>query len=102
MFRATILLCIWLSMCASVVAEDFQPKVCASAVEYVGGALHPAIAHEAFIGLDQPLVGDIDGPLAGKLADAVEWILKNTPAPGITAAVGFPGQGLWSTSRGLA
>jgi D-alanyl-D-alanine carboxypeptidase len=102
MFQTTIHFCVWLSGCAAVVAEDFQPKVCASAVEYLGGALHPAVVPEAFVGLDRPLVGEIDRPLAAKLNDAVEWILKNTPAPGITAAVGFPGQGLWSTSRGLA
>jgi D-alanyl-D-alanine carboxypeptidase len=102
MARTALFLFMCLSACDSAFAADFQPKVCTSAVEYVGGARHPAMAAAVFAGLDQPLVGDLDRPLVRKLNEAVGWILKKTSAPGITAAVGIPGQGLWSTSRGLA
>jgi len=95
-----LLICWFARDCA--IADDFQPKVCTSTVDYVGGALHPALAPETFDGLDQCLVGELDGSLVRKLDEAVSWILKNTLAPGVTAAVGVPGQGLWSTSRGLA
>jgi D-alanyl-D-alanine carboxypeptidase len=102
MCRAAMFLCFWTLVCNSVVGEDFKPKICTSAVEYIGAALHPAVPHQAFPELHQPLLRKLDESLVAKLDEAVEWVLKNTPAPGITAAVGIPGQGLWSTSRGLA
>ena len=88
--------------CQNAAADDFQPKVCAAAVEYVGKALHPAVVPTALAELGQPLAGDLDPVLVGSLNDSVDWILKNTKAPGLTVAVGLPGRGIWSTSKGLA
>ena len=89
----------WLS--ASGFAEDYKPQVCA-AVEYRGAALHPAIAAETLSAARHDVDGTIEGPLAAGLDEAVDWILNNTKAPGITAAVAIPGEGIWSVSRGLA
>lgn len=41
-------------------------------------------------------------PLSLRLDSAVDWILEKTGAPGITAAVGIPGQGVWEATRGVA
>jgi D-alanyl-D-alanine carboxypeptidase len=83
-------------------AEDYVPKQCAAAVEYVGAPLHAPPDSTAFSGLDGDMTGFLDDSLVARLDRAVGWILANTAAPGITAAVGIPGEGLWSVSRGLA
>lgn len=47
----------------------------------------------------------MEGPLPASLSEAFErdldWVLRNTGTPGITAAVGLPGQGLWTATRGV-
>ncbi len=91
-----------LSPCLAAQADDFKPRVCSAAVEYVGDPLHPPLPHDALSGLAAPCVGALDGSLVKKLEAVVDWILTNSSAPGITAAVGLPGKGLWSTSRGMA
>jgi len=83
-------------------AEDYAPRRCATAVEYVGAPLHPPPDSAVFSGLDGAMTGSLDDSLVARLDLAVGWILANTAAPGITAAVGIPGEGLWSVSRGLA
>jgi D-alanyl-D-alanine carboxypeptidase len=83
-------------------AEDYEPKRCATAVGYVGAPLHAPLDTALFSGLDGAMTGALDDSLVARLDGAVSWILANTRAPGITAAVGIPGQGIWSVSRGLA
>jgi len=100
--RFAVGLCLVLLAQVCDAADDFEPRVCASAVEYAGPPLHAGVATEVFAAIAPELQGELDPALAARLSDAVDWILKNTPAPGITAAVGIPGKGIWSTSRGLA
>jgi D-alanyl-D-alanine carboxypeptidase len=82
--------------------EDFKPQVCATAVEYRGAPLHAAISAETLATVRHDLDGTIDASLSARLDQVVDWILKNTKAPGISVAVGIPGEGTWSASRGLA
>lgn len=83
-------------------AEDYAPKRCATAVAYAGPALHAPPESTVFSGLDGPMTGALDDSLSARLDGVVAWIIANTAAPGITAAVGIPGEGLWSASRGVA
>ena len=83
-------------------APDYEPQICRSAAAYRGAPLHPPLPASSLAGA----AGDFDTPLDDALCAAlekdIEWILANTSAPGITAAVGMPDRGMWSTSRGLA
>lgn len=81
-------------------ADDYEPKICATAVTYRGPDLHPPVAPTAFPKADDRLEGALDPSLSAKLDGIADWILKNTKAPALTAAVGIPGQGIWSVSRG--
>jgi D-alanyl-D-alanine carboxypeptidase len=82
-------------------AEETKPVKCTAAVAYRGGALHAAPPADVWTIPDGKLEGAPDPLLALRLSDAVDWILDKAKAPGITAAVGIPGKGLWSVSRGL-
>ncbi len=64
--------------------------------------MHPAVSAQTLAAVRHDLDGTLDIPLSQRLNEAVDWILENTKTPGITAAVGIPGQGIWSMSRGLA
>lgn len=78
------------------------PRRCDHAVPYVGAALHAPPDSAAFVALDGALDGALDDSLRARLEGALDWILAHTPTPGITAAVGIPGHGLWSATRGVA
>lgn len=91
-----------LGLCATSIAEDYKPQICSKAVEYRGAPLHAAVSAETLAAVRHDLDGTIDDSLSGRLDEVVDWILKNTKAPGISAAVGIPGEGIWSASRGLA
>lgn len=84
------------------VAEDDTPKRCPSAVPYVGPPLHAPLDTAWFAGLDGAMTGALDDSLVARLDGAVASILAITKAPAITAAVGIPGEGLWTASRGVA
>ena len=84
------------------IAEDYEPKRCAAAIQYAGPPLHAPLDSALFAGLDGTMTGALDDSLVARLDAAVSWILVNTQAPAITAAVGIPGEGLWTTSRGVA
>lgn len=75
---------------------------CSAPSPYTGAPLHPALAEEAFPKSGEDIHGALDDALVMRLDHAVDWILERTKAPGITAAVGIPGKGLWSTDRGTA
>ena len=95
---AAALLCT-LSVDGGVVHE---PKLCVSAVPYAGPPLHVPPDSAIFAGADGAMAGALGDSLTSRLDGVISWILANTAAPGITAAVGIPGEGLWSSSRGLA
>lgn len=82
-------------------AQAAKPVTCKSTVAYRGGALHSALPAEAWAMPEGKLDGALDPLLALRLSEAVDWILDQARAPGITAAIGIPGQGLWAVSRGL-
>ena len=82
------------------IADDYEPKNCTAAVAYRGPAVHSPIAATAFPSADATLDGKLDPALSAKLDGIADWILKNTKAPALTAAVGIPGQGTWSVTRG--
>lgn len=75
---------------------------CDTAVPYRGTALHPPVTAEVFVAIPRELGGEPDKDLSARLDATVDGILKRTKAPGMTAAVGIPGQGVWHVSRGLA
>jgi D-alanyl-D-alanine carboxypeptidase len=83
-------------------AEDDAPRRCTSAVDYVGPPLHAPLDTALFFGLDGAMTGALDDSLVARLDATVDWILANTTAPAITAAIGIPGEGLWMTSRGVS
>lgn len=85
----------------AVSAEEPKPVKCTAAVAYRGGALHPAPPADVWAVPEGKLEGAPDPLLALRLSEAVDWILDKAKAPGITAAVGIPGKGLWAVSRGL-
>lgn len=102
MNRLTLALVLVLTNAAWGNASDYEPVVCTSASAYRGKALRAPVSAEVFAAL--PPIDDrpVAAPLAQKLDGVVYWILENTCAPGVTAAVAVPGHGFWSTSRGLA
>jgi D-alanyl-D-alanine carboxypeptidase len=103
MLRPARFLCsfLLLSACATS-AEDYKPQVCETAVEYRGAPLHAAVSAETLAAVRHDLDGTVDDGLAARLDEVVDWILKNTKAPGISVAVGIPGEGIWSANRGMA
>ncbi|MBC8135892.1 MAG: beta-lactamase family protein [Fibrella sp.] len=82
--------------------ESPEKTDCDDAVPYRGTALHPPVVEEVFVSIAPDLRGEPDKNLSARLDAAIDDILKKTKAPGITAAVGIPGQGIWYVSRGLA
>ena len=93
-----------LLLCASstILADDYKPAICSSAVEYRGSPLHAPVAAAAFAKAPGDLSGKLDDVLTKQFDAFVDEVLNKSLTPAITAAVGIPGQGLWSTSRGLA
>lgn len=82
---------------SDVKQEDYQ---CSRSSNYQGASLHSGIDIQTFPS-EFDVSGELDSELAMRLDEVVDWALENTDAPGITAAVGIPNQGLWSASIGL-
>ncbi len=70
------------------------------AADYKGAPRRSNLPDSVWEGLDTRFEGKLPSETADKLEADVEWVLKNTKAPGVTAAVGLPGKGVWSVSRG--
>jgi D-alanyl-D-alanine carboxypeptidase len=83
-------------------ADDYVPRRCAAAVDYVGAPLHDPLPDSLFEHAGGDLGGTLGDSLRAGLEGVVSWVLAHTAAPAMTAAVGIPGEGLWSVSRGLA
>ena len=56
---------------------------------------------EVWGALDVRLGGRLDAAVSTKLDADLDWVVQNTKAPGVTAAIGIPGKGVWSGQRGL-
>jgi D-alanyl-D-alanine carboxypeptidase len=82
---------------AYVKQEDAQ---CSRSQNYQGAALHSGVDIQT-LPSEFDVSGELDFELAVRLNEAVDWALENTDAPGITAAVGIPKRGLWTTTVGL-
>ena len=84
---------------ARAIANEREVR-CSPASDYVGEPLHAgADVRSLDSGFD--LSGELDSELVLRLEETLDWALENTDALGITAAVGIPGQGIWSASAGL-
>lgn len=83
-------------------AADRPGMKCPQAVPYRGPELHAPLAADALSGAADSLAGELDPALVKQLDGFLDWIVANSKAPGVTAAVGLPGAGLWTSSRGLA
>jgi D-alanyl-D-alanine carboxypeptidase len=93
---------VFLCVTSACLADDYKPAICTSAVEYRGRPLHAPVAAAAYAKAAGELSGKLDAGLTKQFDAFVDEVLKKTSTPAMTAAVGIPGQGLWSTSRGLA
>src|SRR5690606_22053256 len=87
---------------AAALAEERTAVKCDQPVAYRGPALHPPLAEDDLAGVAAALDGQLDRRLAARFDETLDWIVANTPAPGVTAAVAIPGQGIWTASRGAA
>jgi D-alanyl-D-alanine carboxypeptidase len=80
-------------------ANDYKPVPCNSAKPYRGPALHPSPDTKVFTETAGALQGSFDLNTVARLNKAVEIALERTKSPAITAAIGVPGKGFWSTTR---
>ena len=80
-------------------ADDYKPVLCNSAKPYRGPALHPSPDTKVFTEAAGLLQESFDSNTVARLKKAVEIGLDKTKSPAITAAIGVPGKGFWSTTR---
>lgn len=86
-----------------------QPHVCSPTAEYRGDApperlrqgLHEGVNIE-LLPTTFDLSGDLDAALTERLDHTLQEAFEKSGAPGVTAAVGIPGEGMWSETIGLA
>ena len=78
----------------------WKPVVCDSAKPYRGPALHRPPAREVFVEAAKPFGGAFDSATVSRLERAMEKAMLATKAPAMTVAVGVPGRGVWSATRG--
>jgi D-alanyl-D-alanine carboxypeptidase len=108
MWKSILLTPLWLTVMGNAIARP-QPQVCSPITEYRGDApparlrqrLHEDINVESQL-TSFDLSGNLDAALTERLNHTLQEALEKSDAPGITAAVGIPGQGLWSATVGLA
>lgn len=81
---------------------SWKPVVCDSAKPYRGPALHPPPEPEVFVEAAKSFGGAFDSETVSRLERAFEKAMQATKAPAMTAAVGVPGRGVWSATRGAA
>jgi D-alanyl-D-alanine carboxypeptidase len=85
---------------ATVIATPDYVRTC-SAEAYAG---KPRVDHVPVLpgsSALRPVGGELPLQAREALEQDLEWVLRNTAAPGITAAVGIPGKGIWSATRGV-
>lgn len=100
MWKPFLLIPLWLTVAGNTMSHP-QPHVCSPTVEYRGDRLHECVNVESLpTALD--LSGSLDTALTERLSRTLHEALAESGAPGVTAAVGIPGEGLWSETVGLA
>ena len=92
---------IGMSVASAAHARDYPPVRCQGPKAYVGKPLHPPPA-PADLDAGGALSGSFDPVTAARLDAAFEKALAATKAHAMTAAVGVPGRGIWTLSRGAA
>lgn len=100
MWKLILLSPLWLTVMGQAIASP-QPRVCSPTAEYRGGHRHSGISIES-LPTEFDLSGHLDAPLTERLSSTLHEALAASGAPGVTAAVGIPGEGLWSETVGLA
>ncbi|NEQ29883.1 MAG: beta-lactamase family protein [Leptolyngbya sp. SIO4C5] len=100
MWKLILLSPLWLTVMGNAIARP-QPRVCSPTAEYRGGHRHSGISIES-LPTEFDLSGNLDAALTERLSRTLHEALAASGAPGVTAAVGIPGEGLWSETVGLA
>jgi D-alanyl-D-alanine carboxypeptidase len=99
MLKTLLMTALFLALPGSAIAN--QPSLsCSPTLTYRGNPLHSGIEFAPSTSFD--LSGSLDGDLAEQLNQTLLQALKESGAPGVTAAVGIPGHGIWSMTTGLA
>jgi len=91
---------LWLIVMGQAIARS-QPPVCSPTVEYRGERRHSGINIDS-LPTEFDLSDNLDAALTERLSRTLHEALAASGAPGVTAAVGIPGEGLWSETVGLA
>lgn len=79
---------------------SWKPVVCDSAKPYRGPELHRPPERGVFVEAAGPFGEAFDSATVSRLERALEKAMQATKAPAMTAAVGVPGRGVWSATRG--
>jgi len=79
--------------------DDYKPVLCNSAKPYRGPALHLPPDAKVFMDVAGSLNESFDSNTIARLGKTVMVALEKTKSPAITAAIGAPGKGFWSTTR---
>lgn len=91
-----------LSACGGgATSKNLPTNFYSSTAAYQGAPLHASVNDAIFPQTAQDFSGDLTPSLSVSLNEAVDAILKDNAVPGLTAAVGIPGQGMWSTTLGF-
>ena len=78
----------------------WKAVVCDSAKPYRGPELHHPPERGVFADAAGPFGGPFDSATVARLDRALEKAMQATKAPAMTVAVGVPGRGFWSATRG--
>lgn len=100
MKKSILLIPLWLIVMGQAIARP-QPPVCLPTADYRGDSRQAGISIES-LPTEFDLSGNLDAALTERLSSALHAALAESGAPGVTAAVGIPGEGLWSETVGLA
>ena len=74
---------------------------CSRSPNYRGESLHPGVNLDEFPA-EFDLSGDLPPDLVARLEAVLDSSLESTQTPGMTAAVGIPDRGIWSSAKGFA
>ena len=83
-------------------AQDYEPVQCVTAMPYKGPPLHSPLDDEIWMKFSIDLSGQMPSGIELNLDALTDEILGLTGSPAISAAIGIPGKGLWSVSKGTA
>jgi D-alanyl-D-alanine carboxypeptidase len=108
MWKSFLLMSLWLTVAENAIARP-QPQVCVPTAEYRGDTPPERLRQRRHEGISIEsrlppfdLSGNLDAALTKRLNHTLQEALAESGAPGVTAAVGILGEGLWSETIGLA